>query len=104
MTFHEMKKDLQTFLKQKQALDRQYAEDKAKAEQRFKGDFLTQRLTERKAERDSELYALRSRMKADVEALRAEKIRLADAARDESADSRYNDASASLVFPKKRIT
>lgn len=80
MTFHEMKKDLQTFLKQKQALDRQYAEDKAKAEQRFKGEFLTQRLNERKAERDSELYALRSRMKADVDALRAEKIALADKA------------------------
>ncbi len=80
MTFHEMKKDLQTFLKQKQALDRQYAEDKAKAEQRFKGEFLTQRLNERKAEHDSELYALRSRMKADIEALRAEKIALADKA------------------------
>lgn len=80
MTFKELGANLQTFLTKKTAQTALYAENRAKAEQRFKGDFLTNRLAEEKADHDSKLYALQSGIKADIEAVRAEKIKLADAA------------------------
>jgi len=80
MNFKELGVTLRKFLSKKIAIEKKYAEDVASLNERFKGDFLTARLAERKAERDSELYALQSGLKADIEAVRAEKIKLTDTA------------------------
>jgi len=80
MNFKELGVSLQKYLSQKTALDRDYAEDAARLAERLRGDFLSAQLAERKATRDSALYALQSSLKADIKAVRDEKIKLADTA------------------------
>lgn len=80
MKFTELGKDLQEFLSKKTAIDKANTEEIAKLNERFKGTFLDARLAERKASHDTALNAIRSGIKADIEAIRAEKVKLAEAA------------------------
>lgn len=80
MNFKELGKDLQSATRQIRILKARYAEDVEKATERFKGGFLDARLADLKQTHESELYAVRSKAKAEIAALRKEKIALADQA------------------------
>ena len=80
MKFNELGENLRKCLSRKLFHEQKYKEETTQLSEKFKGDFLNTQLAERKSTRDSALYALQSSLKADIKAVRDEKIKLAETA------------------------